>query len=560
MTVQNYIGQTQGGLTLSEVYSTIEDMMRDIFTYDPDEPEASPSVYYSKTQIDTLLSKYYTGTTTDAHINNAIKGIKIPSLEGYATEDYVNDAIAAIDIPEGQEVDLEGYATKSYVDNAVAGITIPEGQEVNLSGYLKKEDVELIDSRSDVTFTQNGNNLSITPPMGHSKVYVEYVVNNTLSRDYIDVTRVTVSGSDAATIHNVSFSKDIATVLIGSVVPIQLEFKVTVSNVKCYQMSTETSETKMTYSPKYIDTRFAEYLTSTETDAHITTAINGIQIPEQQQVDLSGYYSKTDIDNKIAAIKSPSISALNPLSPAYIPPNGYDYGYRFDPRKIAGTYEWCFEYDIAGNHYSKYVKWKLDGDTFTIEESTFDDQVDYASFVLVSLVPLSMDVRFTSETIFNQVQNFKAYALDVTNNGVVYNKTYIDSNIYTKSEIDELISNPTTAASVETREITYTPTQNYNDATWTLTFLLPHNATSVLTWNLSVSVYNSNGIGDHQVSETFTITWDANGNYTQTPASSDYFNISQPDAQHLQATKKNSAHSNYGSSASYTQTVSLLIT
>ena len=75
MTVQNYIGQTQGGLTLSEVYTTIEDMMRDIFTYDPDEPEATPSAYYTKLQIDTLLSKYYTGTTTDAHITNAIKEI-----------------------------------------------------------------------------------------------------------------------------------------------------------------------------------------------------------------------------------------------------------------------------------------------------------------------------------------------------------------------------------------------------------------------------------------------------------------------------------------------------
>ena len=288
MSVQNYIGVNDRGLTLSEVYDLVEEMLKDIFTYDPEEPEANPSVYYTKQDIDKLIANYYTGKTTDAHI-------------------------------------------KSAIDEAIDGIEIPETQEVDLTPYLTKESVQLIDTRSNVSFTQSGNSVSITPPSGRSKVYVEYVANNTLRRDYLDVTRTNPTGQDITYIHDKSFSKDIATV-IDRVVPMRVEFKVAVSNVKCYQMSTETSETKMTYSPKYIDTKFADYLTSTETDAHIANAIAEIDIPQQQQqVDLTaylkiselgtelsalqkntytlaGYLTATEINNKINAIPKPNLT------------------------------------------------------------------------------------------------------------------------------------------------------------------------------------------------------------------------------------------------------------
>ena len=50
-------------------------------------------------------------------IQNAIDGIDIPSLDGYATEQYVDDAVAGIDVPS-----IAGLATVQYVDNKVAGV------------------------------------------------------------------------------------------------------------------------------------------------------------------------------------------------------------------------------------------------------------------------------------------------------------------------------------------------------------------------------------------------------------------------------------------------------
>lgn len=44
---------------------------------------------------------------------------KIPSLEGYATEDYVDNKVSEV---EGKIPSVEGFATKEYVDDIVGDI------------------------------------------------------------------------------------------------------------------------------------------------------------------------------------------------------------------------------------------------------------------------------------------------------------------------------------------------------------------------------------------------------------------------------------------------------
>lgn len=60
--------------------------------------------------------------------------IASPSLAGYATEEYVNAQIAAIDFPEP---DLTPYATRKELNEAILGIIIPD-----VSGFATKEELD----------------------------------------------------------------------------------------------------------------------------------------------------------------------------------------------------------------------------------------------------------------------------------------------------------------------------------------------------------------------------------------------------------------------------------
>ena len=78
----------------------------------------------------------------DAAVSNAlaaaVASIRVPSLDGYATETYVDGKVAAIPAP-----DLSPYATKAYVDaaaaDAAAGVQVP-----SLEGYATKLDVAAV--------------------------------------------------------------------------------------------------------------------------------------------------------------------------------------------------------------------------------------------------------------------------------------------------------------------------------------------------------------------------------------------------------------------------------
>ena len=87
------------------------------------------------------LSPYATKAYADAAASNAVAGVNVPSLDGYATETYVDAKVAAIPAP-----DLSPYATKAYADaaasNAAAGVQVP-----SLEGYATKSELDALKRR-----------------------------------------------------------------------------------------------------------------------------------------------------------------------------------------------------------------------------------------------------------------------------------------------------------------------------------------------------------------------------------------------------------------------------
>ena len=81
----------------------------------------------------------------DAAVSNtlaeAIASIRVPSLDGYATEAWVSAALAGISQP-----DLSPYATKAYADaaaaDAAAGVQVP-----SLEGYATKSELDALKRR-----------------------------------------------------------------------------------------------------------------------------------------------------------------------------------------------------------------------------------------------------------------------------------------------------------------------------------------------------------------------------------------------------------------------------
>ena len=111
-------------------------------------------------ELTNLLANYYNKTEVD----NKIKAIDIPSIEGLATEQFVKDSIDAIEIPE---TDLSNYynkaETETLVTEALNGVVIPD-----TSNFITMEDVE---AKGYLTEHQDISNLA-------TKNELEAAINN----------------------------------------------------------------------------------------------------------------------------------------------------------------------------------------------------------------------------------------------------------------------------------------------------------------------------------------------------------------------------------------------
>ena len=81
------------------------------------QPTVDLTSYYTKTQVDSLITPHFSGD-----YNDLINTPTIPSLSGYATQAYVDSAVA--NVSGGGSVDLTGYATETYVQQQISGATL----------------------------------------------------------------------------------------------------------------------------------------------------------------------------------------------------------------------------------------------------------------------------------------------------------------------------------------------------------------------------------------------------------------------------------------------------
>lgn len=187
-----------------------------------------------------------------AGVNTGV--IASPGLAGYATEEFVNQQIANIDFPE---TDLSAYATREELSTAILGITIPD-----VSGFATKEELEdairaipAPDLTSFATKEELQQAIANIPEVDLSGYATEQFVNEAIA----NIPQPDLGGYVT--------SADLANAIAG------IEHPVT-------DLSGLASE---------------EFVTQKIAEAKLS----------ESEVDLSAYYTKTEIDNKFDALEIP---------------------------------------------------------------------------------------------------------------------------------------------------------------------------------------------------------------------------------------------------------------
>lgn len=137
----------------------------------------------AKEEITNALTVYSTTEEVNAAIEQAISGLNIPSLEGYATETWVSAEIAKAQLG-GDGVDLSGYATKDDIKDFVTfGWVESQGFLTEHQDITGKQDVI-----SDLDAIRSGASLGATalqeiPTEAMRQIAVEEVVKIVNSAD-----------------------------------------------------------------------------------------------------------------------------------------------------------------------------------------------------------------------------------------------------------------------------------------------------------------------------------------------------------------------------------------
>lgn len=87
------------------------------------QPTIDLSAYYTKTQVDALITPHFSGDYNDL-VNTPV----IPDVTGLASTAYVDQQIAAI---ETGSINLDGYATETYVQQQISSATLGAIANIN---------------------------------------------------------------------------------------------------------------------------------------------------------------------------------------------------------------------------------------------------------------------------------------------------------------------------------------------------------------------------------------------------------------------------------------------
>ena len=218
MTVQNYIGQNQQELDLSDVdamiHDTVAEMLKEIFD-EEGEIAGSPTNYYTKVEINeklndyltesnasttyatkTTLNEYYTKNQVDTAIANVSGGgtvdltsylTKSDASDTYATKSSLNnyETISNASSTYASKKTFNNYYTKSQVDEAIANVNA--GGTVDLTNYLT------ISNASDTYATKTLLNDYLTESNAANTYATKTTLNDYYTKNQVDIAIANVS-------------------------------------------------------------------------------------------------------------------------------------------------------------------------------------------------------------------------------------------------------------------------------------------------------------------------------------------------------------------------------
>ena len=265
-------------------------------------PEVDLSGYAKKTDLPSIE-----GLASESYVKEQIQQIEFPKtdLTGYATEDYVNHKIAEAQLNK-EEVDLSNFYTKSEVDQKIDSIDIPE---VDLTGLATeqfvKETVQKIDipsikglaSEDYVNKRIEEINIPSTDGLA-SQAYVDEAVAN-IKYPVVDLSPYATKQQleDYAT-------EEFVNILINEIIGIAPEELNSLEElVTAIKENESWIEALNTLVAKKADKTELKNLVNEE---FVRRLIEEAQLSAGKEVDLSSYYTKSEIDIKFNNIEHPT--------------------------------------------------------------------------------------------------------------------------------------------------------------------------------------------------------------------------------------------------------------
>lgn len=263
-------------------------------------PEIDLSDYAKKTDLPSLE-----GLASESYVEEKIQQIEFPTtdLTGYATEDYVQRKITEAQLDE-KEVDLSNFYTKSEVDQKIDNIDIPK---VDLTGIATEQFVREIIQDIDIPSTDglasedyvNQRIEEINIPSTEGLATKEYVNESIagIKHPTIDLSKYITKDQleDYAT-------EEFVNTIINDIMGIAPDELNTLEELATAIKNNEswTEALNDLVAKKADKTDLKNFVTETI----VRQLINEAQL--SSEVDLSSYYTKSEVDKKLDEIEHPA--------------------------------------------------------------------------------------------------------------------------------------------------------------------------------------------------------------------------------------------------------------
>lgn len=291
--------------------------------------------------LDEVLQSGSYNFATEQYVDDAVSNVKV-DLTGYATEDYVDTAISNIDIPE---VDLSDYAKKSEIPDTTDFITaIPEEyvtetelaakgyltEHQSLEGYAKKTDIPdtssfLTEVPSEyITETELNDKGYLTEHQSLEGYATEQYVNDAIANidipegggGTIDTSKFLTKAVDSPSVYNWYVTGSNSSQIIQTYTPLERteyaldhaqginENTIPIREGQQLRVPTVPTADYHAASKSYVDSAIANIdISEGGEDASVAITDDGkgnvfIGDGEASVIELTNYYTKTEIDNK----------------------------------------------------------------------------------------------------------------------------------------------------------------------------------------------------------------------------------------------------------------------